>query len=113
MAFDKKKEILKFFYAVKRDEEIHIYASEVQNKTDFYSYPIKSSHLNTYKTSMAVDNPKFWNLQCIELKLFCMEKNSTSTFANYDSDDDDDDEYYIDDDSPYRVFIPMHHSNNI
>lgn len=104
-----KKEIIKFNHAVKRDTQIQIFGNEViGNKCDFYDYPVSSSSLNIYKTTFNEDQPKYWNLSSITMKLFCMEKKPSDNLCFYDSDDED--EEYYNDNLPCRVFFPILHS---
>lgn len=103
-----KNEIIKFIHAIKKETDILIFASEVVGKRDFYQYPVFSSNLNIFKTSLLENIPKYWSFECLKAKLFCMEKTSTDIHCLDDSDDEDEDYYY--DNEPCRAFFPILHS---
>lgn len=71
-----QNEILKFIHAVKIDNIIMLYASEVLEKTNFYHYPVASSKLKTFKTSTKEANPKLYPLETIVSKMFYMENSA-------------------------------------
>lgn len=106
-----EKKILKFLYAVKRNNTVFIFAAEVIGKTDFYENPIKSSNLNVYRTSLTESTAKFWKFESIVSKLFCIEKKDSDIRENVTFDSDDEDEEYYYDNFPCRVFFPVLHSH--
>lgn len=74
------KNIIKFIFMEKHNENYLIWASEIQLKGDFYEYPLQSSKIDIYKTNQIESTPCFWNYEEISKKLFCMEQETEYIF---------------------------------
>lgn len=76
----KNNEIISMINATYYKEQICIYGYPIKEKTDFFEKPIKSSHLNIYKSDGSHGPPRLYALHEIKCKLISLQYKSKFVF---------------------------------
>lgn len=104
----KNKNIVKFYHVEEKNDGIYVYGAEVREKINFFDVPIYSSDINIFKTNFKEDSPRYWKVESISNKMFCMAKSAELINWIFNEDEDEECDLTI---PSYRVFYPLIHTN--